>query len=141
MAQPQIRLPILSSTICLPGQHADHAGHLHRLGSMSMLLTLAWAWGLRMKWAWVMPRRLDVIDVTALAGDETSVFLAHDPCADTFDSHDVVSNCVARCAPLARLAMIRLVANCRRCLGAERYSAACATFIRPAASSTDLTML
>src|SRR6186997_2148176 len=30
---------------------------------------------------------LDVVDVTALAGNETAVFLAHDACANAFNTH------------------------------------------------------
>src|SRR2546430_17301278 len=31
--------------------------------------------------------QLDVVDVTALAGNETAVFLAHDACANAFNAH------------------------------------------------------
>ena len=31
--------------------------------------------------------QLDVVDVAALAGDETPVFLAHYACANTFNAH------------------------------------------------------
>ncbi len=57
MAQPQIRLPILSSTICWPVSTPTTPG-IFIAADESMLLTLAWAWGLRMKWAWVMPSNL-----------------------------------------------------------------------------------
>ena len=74
--QPQIRLPILSSTICWPVRTATTPG-IFIAAAVSMLLTLAWACGLRTKWAWVMPCRLDIVDVAALAGDETACL----PCA------------------------------------------------------------
>jgi hypothetical protein len=57
MAQPQIRLPILSSTICWPVSTAITPG-IFIAAEESMLLTLAWACGLRMKWAWVQPTSL-----------------------------------------------------------------------------------
>jgi hypothetical protein len=31
--------------------------------------------------------KLDVVDVAALAGGETSVFLAHNACANAFNAH------------------------------------------------------
>ena len=49
-AQPQIRLPTLSSTICRPVRTATTPG-IASAAEESMLLTLAWACGLRMKWA------------------------------------------------------------------------------------------
>jgi hypothetical protein len=54
MAQPQIRLPTLSSTICWPVSTPTTPG-IVIAADESMLLTLACACGLRMKWAWVMP--------------------------------------------------------------------------------------
>src|SRR3984957_20069850 len=82
----------------------------------------------------------DVIDIAALAGDETLVFLANDPCANAFDSHGVIS--LSRCAPICP-ARLRLPVwlFCDGCVVAdiemtdikagwsERYSAACATFM------------
>src|ERR1700712_1698167 len=35
--------------------------------------------------------KLDVVDVTALASRETSVFLAHDACANAFNAHGLFS--------------------------------------------------
>ena len=90
IAQPQIRLPILSSTISAPVSTPTTPG-IFIAADVSMLLTLAWACGLRTKWAWVMPGTLDVVDVAALAGDETPVFLAHDACADAFNAHVLLS--------------------------------------------------
>src|ERR1700723_3852202 len=100
-------------------------------------------------------QHLDVVDVAAFAGDETSVFLAHDACANAFNAHVLVSlpefsfsaisieirrSCIGRCV-LNRTVLNRRVLNRRVLRPAKRYSAACATFMRPAASSTDLTML
>ncbi len=50
IAQPQIRLPTLSSTICWPVRTASTPGMLIAVEE-SMLLTFACACGLRMKWA------------------------------------------------------------------------------------------
>jgi len=50
IAQPQIRLPILSSTSSLPLSTASTPG-IFSAAEASMLLTLACAWGLRMNCA------------------------------------------------------------------------------------------
>ena len=81
--------------------------------------------------------QLNVINIPALAGDETPVFLAHNACANTFDTH--VSLSLPECFPpfpskCGGFEFVRTVAR-------SRYSAAADTFMRPAASSTDLTML
>ena len=72
------------------GQHADHARHLHRFGAVDALHP-----GMGMRAADERgighAMQADVIHIAALAGDETLVFLANDPCADAFDSHDVIS--------------------------------------------------
>jgi cytosine/adenosine deaminase-related metal-dependent hydrolase len=36
-------------------------------------------------------QHLDVVDVAALAGDKTSVFLAHNACANAFNAHVLIS--------------------------------------------------
>ena len=90
IAQPQIRLPTLSSTICLPVSTPTTPG-IFIAAEMSMLLILAWACGLRTKCAWVMPTQLDVVDVAAVAGDETLVFLAHHAGANAFNTHGISS--------------------------------------------------
>src|SRR5205809_5940961 len=82
--------------------------------------------------------QLDVVDVTALAGNETAVFLAHNACANAFNAHVLSSQPELLFPPFPSkrggLEFWIVVA----CGG---YSAACETFMRPAASSTDLTML
>src|SRR5712671_5636040 len=86
--------------------------------------------------------QFDVVDVTSLAGNETAVFLAHDTCANAFNAH-VLSSQPELLFPLFpskrglefRKSWISVVA------ARGGYSAACETFMRPAASSTDLTML
>src|SRR5665213_2706728 len=82
--------------------------------------------------------QFDVVDVAALAGDETAVFLAHDACANAFNAHvlSLPSECWFPPFPAkfgGREFGSRSLAG--------RYSAACETFMRPAASSTDLTIL
>jgi hypothetical protein len=63
-----------------------HAGHLHRRGRIDALDL-----GMRVRAADEMcvgqTHQLDVVDVTTLAGNETSVFLAHNACADAFNAH------------------------------------------------------
>ena len=54
IAQPQIKLPTLSSTICCPVSTPTTPG-IFIAADESMLLTLACACGLRTKCAWVMP--------------------------------------------------------------------------------------
>jgi hypothetical protein len=105
-----------------------------------MLLTLAWACGLRMKWAWVRPMHLDVIDISAAAGDETLVFLAHDACADAFNAHDMGLPAGAAFVSRGFHQSTRLATSfsSSRCGSLGRLTA---TFMRPAASRTDLTML
>src|SRR5258708_36540506 len=82
--------------------------------------------------------QLDVVDVAAFAGDETSVFLAHHACANAFNAHDLFSQPEFWFPPFPSkfggLAFSKSVIGCF-------YSAACATFMRPAASRTDLTMV
>src|ERR1700760_1886384 len=57
MAQPQIRLPTLSSTSCCPFSTAITPG-IFNASDVTILLTLACACGLRTKWAKVMPNSL-----------------------------------------------------------------------------------
>ena len=90
MAQPQIRLPTLSSTSSLPVSTAITPG-IFMAADESMLLTLACACGLRTNWAKVMPMQLDIVDVTALACDETLVLLADDAGANAFNTHVLFS--------------------------------------------------
>src|SRR3954471_17173584 len=80
---------------------------------------------------------LDVVHVAALAGNETAVFLAHDACANAFNAHVLSSQPELLFPPFPskRGLWISVVVAC------GSYSAACATFMRPAASSTALTML
>jgi hypothetical protein len=70
----------------LAGQNADHARHLHRRGRIDALDL-----GVRVRTADEMcvgqAHHLDVVDVTALAGNETAVFLAHNACANAFNAH------------------------------------------------------
>ena len=83
-------------------------------------------------------QHLDVVDVAALAGDETSVFLAHDACANAFNAHGLFSQ------PEFLISAISIEIGGLEfgiVIVAAVYSAACDTFMRPAASSTDLTML
>src|SRR6266852_1562803 len=84
--------------------------------------------------------QLDVVDIAAFSGDETPVFLAHHACANAFNAHDLFSQPEFWFPPFPSkfggLELCRSFAVSRR-----GYSAACATFMRPAASSTDLTML
>ena len=79
----------------------------------------------------------DVVGVFALARDETLVFLARDPCADTFNTHN--PDLSIRAALIARAARGSCTSD--YWVVAADHSAAAATFMRPAASSTDLTML
>ena len=86
--QPQIRLPILSSTSLLAGEHGNHARHLHRLGGVDapdpgVGVRAAHERGIG------HAVQADIVDVAALAGDETLVFLAHHPCANAFNAHDL----------------------------------------------------
>src|SRR3977135_1235547 len=85
----------------------------------------------------------DVIDVAALASDEPPVFLAQHTCANTFNTHRI-SPCrtasPARKFSKAQLAAGFLISKVQTAQAAD-HSAACATFMRPAASSTDLTIL
>src|ERR1041384_2702568 len=81
--------------------------------------------------------QLDIVDVTALAGNETAVFLAHYACANAFNAHVLI-------LPTGVIGFPRVPS--KRVFNSEKglaggYSAACATFMRPAASSTALTML
>src|SRR4029078_7680383 len=80
--------------------------------------------------------QFDVVDVAAFAGNETAVFLAHDACANAFTAHVLSSQRELLFPPFPskRGGLVFGVA----CRG---YSAACETFMRPAASSTDFTML
>jgi len=98
IAQPQIKLPTLSSTICFPVSTTTTPG-IFIAADESMLLTLAWACGLRTKWAWVMPKSLIVVDVAALACDETPVFLAHHACANALNTHRISPCRTASSAP------------------------------------------
>src|SRR2546423_3748525 len=43
--------------------------------------------------------KLDVVDVAALAGCETAVFLAHDACANAFNAHGLFSLPEFLCPP------------------------------------------
>src|SRR5712671_1632463 len=81
--------------------------------------------------------QLDIVDVAALAGNETAVFLAHDACANAFNAHVLSSQPELLFPPFPSKGgglEFRVVAG-------RGYSAACESFMRPAASSTDLTML
>src|SRR5665213_2166151 len=73
-----------------PGQHVHHARHLHRFGAVDALHP---GMGVRTADERGIGHAMeaDIIHVAALAGDETLVFLANDPCANAFDSHDVIS--------------------------------------------------
>src|SRR5450756_1081902 len=82
--------------------------------------------------------QLDVVDVAAFTSDETPVFLAQHAGANTFNTHILVS--------LPEFVFPAVSIEIRRSpieqsVVGRGYSAACATFMRPAASSTDLTML
>ena len=70
----------------LSRQHGEHARHLQRFGCIDAL-----DHGVRMRAADEMgvgqTHQFDVVDVTALAGDETAVFLAHHACANAFNAH------------------------------------------------------
>lgn len=70
----------------LAGEHRDHARHLQRGGRVDPLHL-----GVRVRAADEIgmghARKLDVVDVAALAGNETLVFLAHDSRADAFNTH------------------------------------------------------
>ena len=121
----------------LAGQHTDHAGHLERRRGvdrhhLGMGVRAADERGIG------HAVQADVVDITALAGDEALVFLAQRAGANAFDTHDLfsLSECFARRFHRSRRLEFVGKPRCRR-----RYSAACATFMRPAASSTDLTML
>ena len=74
----------------LAGQHRDHAGHLHRRGGVDALDPCV-----RMRAADEIgeghAHQLDIVDVTALACDETLVFLAHDAGANAFNTHVLFS--------------------------------------------------
>src|SRR6267142_2272395 len=83
------------------------------------------------------PYHLDVVDVTALAGNETAVFLAHDACANAFNAHVLSSQPELLFPPFPSKRGVEF----EKLLAGGFYSAACATFMRPAASSTALTML
>jgi hypothetical protein len=83
--------------------------------------------------------QLDVIDVAASACDESSVFLAHDARANTFNAHVLISLPEFCCPPFpSKFGGLNLIIESN--VG-DGYSAACETFMRPAASSTDFTIL
>ncbi len=81
--------------------------------------------------------QLDIVDVTALAGNETAVFLAHNACANAFNAHVLSSRPELLFPPFPSKRGLEF----GKLLAGGVYSAACETFMRPAASSTDLTML
>ena len=70
----------------LSGQHRDDARHFHRRRGIDALDL-----GVGVRTADEMgighADQLDVVDVTALACDETLVFLAHHACANAFNAH------------------------------------------------------
>ena len=70
----------------LTGQHADHARHLHRRRRIDTFYL-----GMCMRAADEVcvghAQQLDIVDVAAFAGNETTVFLAHDACANAFNAH------------------------------------------------------
>src|SRR3954470_2511125 len=80
---------------------------------------------------------LDVVDVAAFAGNETAVFLAHNACANAFNAHVLSSQPELLFPPFPSKRGVEF----EKLLADGVYSAACETFMRPAASSTDLTML
>ena len=68
------------------GEHVDHARHILRRGDIDALdlgVGVRAADEMRVGHA----DQLDVVDVAALAGDETLVFLAHHACANAFNAH------------------------------------------------------
>src|SRR5207237_4851524 len=73
----------------LSRQHRDHARHLQRGGGIDSLHL-----GMRVRAADEMGMghalQFDVVDVAALAGNETLVFLAHDARANAFNTHGLV---------------------------------------------------
>ena len=83
----------------LAGQHIDHARHsLGRVGIDSLDLGV----GVRAADERGVGHAVqaDVVDIAALAGDETLVFLAHDASADTFDAH-IYSPCRSDCSAIS----------------------------------------
>src|SRR5581483_12013953 len=120
----------------LAGQHRDHAGHLHRRGGIDAL-DLGMRVGAANEMGEGHAHQLDIVDVTALARDETLVFLAHHAGANAFNTH-VSSPCRSLCAATSIEARR---SDASDGTSSPAYSAACATFMRPAASSTALTML
>jgi hypothetical protein len=50
--------------------------------------------------------QLDIVDVTALASNETAVFLAHDACANAFNAH-VLSSRRSLCFPAVSIEIRR----------------------------------
>src|SRR3954453_20666496 len=119
----------------LSSQHRDHARHLQSGGGIDSLHL-----GMRVRAADEMGMghalQFDVVDVAALAGNETLVFLAHDARANAFNTH-VWSSRPEFVLTALSLKAAAIVLISRRAV----YSAACETFMRPAASSTALTML
>src|SRR3954453_19361177 len=81
--------------------------------------------------------QFDVVDVAAFAGNETAVFLAHNACANAFNAHVLSSQPGLLFPPFPSKRGVEF----EKLLADGAYSAACETFMRPAASSTDLTML
>ncbi len=126
----------------LSGQHPDHARHALRSRDVDALDP-----GMRVRAADEMrvgqAHNLDVVDVAAAPRDETPVFLAHYAGANALNTHRISPCRTASSAPKSRGRRPRSVFRiskfwpCRT----RDYSAACATFMRPAASSTDLTIL
>src|ERR1700752_4450204 len=83
------------------------------------------------------PHQLDIVDIAALARDEPFVFLAHNASANAFNAHVLILPTGDFCCPTASIEGGGL----NSASNGSRYSAACATFMRPAASSTAFTML
>ncbi|MHC2255353.1 hypothetical protein ACVILK_005045 [Bradyrhizobium embrapense] len=73
----------------LSGQHRDHAGHLHCLGGVDAL-DLGMCMRAADEVSIAHADHLNVVDVTSLSGDEPAIFLAHDTCANSFNTHGLV---------------------------------------------------
>ena len=88
MAQPQIRLPILSSTISCPVSTPTTPGIFIAAEIDALYLGVGVRAADEMGMGHAL--KLDVVDVAALAGDETPVFLAHHACANAFNAHGLI---------------------------------------------------